>query len=323
MDIRSQAFVLNGVKSDKIAVSPGVPQGSVLGPILFLAYINDLPDQVKSRVRLFADDTAIYLAISSECESIILQNDLHTLEIWEKRWDMSFNPSKCQVLHITRAKCPIQTRYILHGTVLESVPSAKYLGITISDNLSWIPHIDSVSKKANQTLGFLKRNLKVHNKDLKPTAYTTLVRPQLEYASTVWSPHKATDITKLEAVQCRSARWATRDYQRTSSVTQMIKDLNWRTLEQQRIDSRLTLMYKITYDLVAIPAADYLIPNTRQSRHNHLRAYRQIPTLKDYYKYTFFPRTIVHWNALPFYIPVLPTVAQFSHAVCQVVHVSP
>ena len=124
-------------------------------------------------------------------------------------------------------------------------------------------------------------------------------------------------------MQRRSARWATPDYQRTSSVMQMIKDLNWRTLEQQRIDSRLILMYKITYDLVAIPAADYLIPNTRQSRHNHLLAYRQIPALKDYYKYTFFLRTIVHWNALPFYIPVLPTVAQFSHAVCQVVHVSP
>ena len=83
------------------------------------------------------------------------------------------------------------------------------------------------------------------------------------------------------------------------------------------MDSRLTLMYKITYDLVAIPAADCLIPNTRQSRYNHLLAYRQIPTLKDYYKYTFFPRTIVHWNALPFYIPVLSTVTQFSHAVCQ------
>ena len=149
------------------------------------------------------------------------------------------------------------------------------------------------------------------------------MRPQLEYASTVWSPHTATVITKLEALQHRSARWATRDYQRTSSVSQMIKDLNRRTLEQRRIDSRLTLMYNITYDLVAIPAADYLIPITRQSRHNHLLAYEQIPTLKDYYKYTFFPRTIVHWNALPFYIPVLPSVTQFSHAVCQVVHVSP
>ena len=100
-------------------------------------------------------------------------------------------------------------------------------------------------KKANQTLGFLKRNIKDHNKDLKSTAYTTLARPQLEYASTVWSPHTATDITKLEAVQRRSARWATRDYQRTSSVTPMIKDLNWHTLEQRRIDSRLTLTIKI------------------------------------------------------------------------------
>ena len=201
---------------------------------------------------------------------------------------MSFNPSKCQVVHITRAKCPIQTKYILNGTVLESVP------------------------KPNTRV--FKKGYQVHNKGLKSTAYTTLARPQLEYASTVWSPHTATDITKLEAVQRRSARWATRDHQRISSVTQMIKDLNWRTLEQRRIDSRLTLLYKITYDLVAIPAAEYLILNTRQSRHNHQLAYRRIPTLKDYYKFTFFPRTIVHWNALPFYIPVLPSVAQFSHA---------
>ena len=131
-------------------------------------------------------------------------------------------------------------------------------------------------------------------------------------------PAYRTVITKLEAVQRRSARWATRDYQRKPRVAQPSV-----TLEQRHIDSRLTLMYKFTYDLVAIPAADYQIPNTRQSRHNQQLAYRQIPTLKDYNKYTFFPRTIVHWNALPFYIPVLPTVAQFSHAVCQVVHVSP
>ena len=119
LDSRSQTVGLNRVKSDNISVSSGVPQGSVLGPILFLAYINDIPDQIKSRVRLFADDTAIYLAVSSEGESITLQNDLHSLEIWGKRWDISFNPSRCQVIHITRAKCPIQTRYILHVTVLE------------------------------------------------------------------------------------------------------------------------------------------------------------------------------------------------------------
>ena len=107
---RSHAVVLNDVKSDKIAVSSGVPQGSVLGPILFLAYINELSNRAKSRVRLLTDDTAIYIAIISEYESITLQNDIFTLERWEQRWDMIFNPSICQVLHITRAKCPIQTR---------------------------------------------------------------------------------------------------------------------------------------------------------------------------------------------------------------------
>ena len=116
-----------------------------------------------------------------------------------------------------------------------------------------------------------------------------------------WKKNKK---SKYQARQTRlggtARQWLLHPTQRTSGVTQMIKDLNWRTLEQRRIDSRHTLMVKITYDLLAIPAAAYLIPNTRQSRHNHLLAYRQIPTLKDYYKYTFFPRTIVHWNALRF-----------------------
>ena len=152
---------------------------------------------------------AIYLAISSEGESITLQNDLFTLEKWEQRWDMNFNLSKCQVLHIhiTRAKCAIQTRYILHGTVLESVPSAKYLGVTISGKLSWTPHIDSVSKKANQTLGFLKRNIKVHNKDLKSTAYTTFVQPQLEYTSKVWSRIQQQTLQNLKLYSAGQTAW--------------------------------------------------------------------------------------------------------------------
>ena len=99
---------------------------------------------------------------------------------------------------------------------------------------------------------------------------------------------------------------------------------NWRPLDQRRIDSRLVMMYKVTYgDLVAIPASDYLVRNTRTSRHIHPLAYRQIQTLKDYYRFTCFPRTIIHWNALPINIPTLPTLAQFSSAVCQVIYVSP
>ena len=259
MDNRKQAVVINGINSEKIPVSFGVPQGSVLDPILFLAYINDLPEQVKSKVRLFADDTALYLAISSTTESEVLQTDLASLEKWEKMWDMQFNPSKCQVLQITKKTKPLNTKYFLHNLELESVPAAKYLGVTIADDLSWFKHIDITTKKANQTLGFLKRNIRVHNKDLKSVAYKTLVRPQLEYASTVLYPHTTKDINKVGAVQRRAARWATRDYRYTSSVTVMLRGLNWRPLDHCRFDSRLVMMYKVTYDLVAIPASDYLV----------------------------------------------------------------
>ena len=129
------------------SVSSGIPQGSVLGSILFLAYINDLPEQVKSRVRLFSDDIVMYLAISSTTESHVLH-----LEQWEKMWDMQFNHSKCQVLPITRKVKTLNTQYILHTIELESASAAKYLGVKIADNLSWSPHIHKTSK----TLDFLK-----------------------------------------------------------------------------------------------------------------------------------------------------------------------
>ena len=218
---------------------------------------------------------------------------------------------------------PLRPSIFLHDTMLDSVSSAKYLGVTISDDLSWSTRIDNITKSANQTLGLLKRNIRVHNKDLKSAAYKTLVMPQLECASTVWSPHTATDIQKVEAVQRRAARWVYRECSYTSSVTAMLKDLNWRPLDPRRINSLLIMLYKVTSDLVAIPASQYLTRNTRLSRHIHPLLYRQILTLKDYYRFTFFPRSNIHWNALPAHIPLLPILAQLSSDVYQVIHVSP
>ena len=323
LDNRSQSVILNGTGSDAIPVPSGVPQGSVLGPLLFLAYINDLPENVKSKVRLFADDTAIYLSLTSVNQSITLQNDLKSLEIWENKWDMEFNPSKCQVIHVTKRKQVIPSRYFLHGTLLESVSSAKYLGVDISHNLSWDDHVNRITKKANQTLGFLRRNIKVKSESLKANAYKTLVRPQLEYASEVWAPHTKSLVDQIEAVQRRSARWIKSDYGQTSSVTSMLNSLNLRQLDLRRIDSRLSLMYKITNNLVAIPIDEYLIPLSRPSRHSHPLSYRLITATTDYYKYSFFPRTVYHWNNLPPDIPSLPTIEQFSAAISSIEHVSP
>ena len=181
--------MLEGKSSTSAPVLSGVPQGSVLGPALFLIYINDLPEYVtNSTVRLFADDALLYLTIHSTSDCIKLQEDLNNLERWESDWQMSFHPEKYEVIHITTKKKPILHKYTLHGHTLSSVPQIKYLGVHISNDLKWNSHINSISSKANQTIGFLKRNLKINSPTIKEKAYKSIVRPKLEYCNTVWDP---------------------------------------------------------------------------------------------------------------------------------------
>ena len=206
---RSQRVVIDGEESESVPVTSGVPQGSVLGPILFLIYINDLPDEVCSKVCLFADDTALYLTIEGEDDGSALQNDLDILSKWETRWDMEFNPSKCQVVHVTGSKIPIKKDYVLHGQVLESVSCAKYLGVDISSSLSWNSHINRIVSSANRTLNFVRRNIKTKIPKVRETAYNSLVRPQLEYASAVWDPNHKKRISQIErpAKSCSLDSW--------------------------------------------------------------------------------------------------------------------
>ena len=174
---RTQTVVLENEKSNIVPVTSGVLQGSVLGPILFLIYINDLPDSIKSKVPLFAEDTAIYLAVSSLQDAQILQQDLDHLNKWELEWDMECNSGKCVVLHVTRSRTPIPSQYLLHGQVLESVAGSKYLGVEISSNLSFINRIQSITTSASRSLGFLRRNIRTQNPALREMAYKTLVGP--------------------------------------------------------------------------------------------------------------------------------------------------
>ena len=136
--LSDQTVVMDNAKFTTVPVTSGVPQGSVLGPILFLIYINDFPDKTRSKVRLFADDTTIYLAVSSLENAQILQQDLDHFHELELDWDMEFNPSKCVV--ITRSRTTVTSQYLLHGQVLELVTGSKYLGVEISNNLPFLPH---------------------------------------------------------------------------------------------------------------------------------------------------------------------------------------
>ena len=296
---RSQRVVVEGQASKTVAVTSGVPQGSVLGPSLFLFYINDIAEDLSSKVRLFADDTIIYTALKSHTDTNTLQRDLDRLSHWEAKWKMQFHPEKCQVIPLTRNKNVLHHKYTLNGHTLSSVNSTKYLGVTLSSDLRWNLHIENITSKANKTLSFVRRNLKISSPKIKAQAYFSLVRPLLEYASPVWDPYTQENINKIEMVQRRAARYATNNYDRTSSVTEMIDTLNWRTLEQRRADSRLSLFYKIVNNLVEIPSSKYLSPCTRPTRHHHNNTF-QIPcSNSDYHLNSFFPRTIRTWNSLP------------------------
>jgi hypothetical protein len=198
-----------------------------------------------------------------------------------------------------------------------------YLGVDIGNNLSWNQHIQRVSGTANRTLGFVKRNIRTKNKEIRETAYKALVRPQVEYASPVWSPYTQKNIDKLEMVQRRAARWTQNNYSTYASVTEMITNLGWRSLQDRRSDARLCLFFKNFHGRVAVPLPSFVRHPMRIPRHSHDLYMSQIPTRTDYYKFSFFPLAIVQWNRLPSEVALLPTLPRFRLAVSAISHLMP
>ena len=204
--------VIDGSKSTPAPVTSGVPQGTLLGPLQFLAYINGFPESVKSKIRLFADDSLLYRYFQHNSDFIQLQQDLDSLQVWESKRQIAFNADKCEVLRITNKRRPICADYYIHSQRLASNTDAKYLGETISNYLSRSKHTDNVTKKANSMIAFLRRNIRSASQAAKETAYQTFVKPTLEYASTTWAPYTETDIRKLEMAQRREPRFVFSDY---------------------------------------------------------------------------------------------------------------
>ena len=313
---RTQRVVVDDAISEDAPVTSGVPQGSVLGPILFLTFINDMPAAIKSHCRLFADDSIVYKEIIDMRDCASLQEDLDRLHKWETDWGMSFNPSKCNTMSISRKPSPTKHPYSLKGVVLESVDVAPYLGVNISSDLSWHSQVKKVAAKANRSLGFIKRNLKGATVTTKALAFQALVRPQLEYCSTVWSPHQQNHIYSLEMVQRRAARFVLHRYGH-QSVTDMLNQLNWETLVQRRLKAQATMIYKINNNLVCIPTTQ-LSTNRYNTRSMVRGGYVQLRTTTNYHKFSFFPVAIRAWNILPADVTRSTTLEQFKAGLKQI-----
>ena len=290
---------INGTHSNPISVTSGVPQGSVLGPTLFLLYINDITEVPKSELRLFADDTVLYRAIKSQHDQEILQEDLHNLTKWASDWQMDFNVSKCHLLRTTNKRKPHEFTYSANSETLKKVSQCDYLGVRCSETLRWGAHCSKVAAKANKTLGLIRRTLKPCSREVKQSAYMMLVRPTLEYASSSWNPHTDTDINRLEQVQKSAARFVCNNYKLTTSTSGLISALGWDTLEQRRLFNQSVLFYKFHNGLVNCKFPDQVTRSTTSFTRSHCLSYQQLQSSVLAHSYSFFPRTIRVWNLLP------------------------
>ena len=299
---RNQKVLVDGKCSAPRSVESGVPQGTVLGPLLFLVYINDISSGLSegTKISLFADDSLLYRTIKSEKDCEILQRDLDLLQTWEIKWKMEFHPGKCQLLKVTNKINKTPYNYTIHGQTILETNAAKYLGVTIDCKLNWKNHYTEINRKANYVLSLLRRNLSNCPMDIKAKCYNTLVRPICEYACEVWDPHYQDDIDYLEKIQKRGARFATGNYVMEEGNTKKNLDLlGWETLEDRRTKTKLITFQKIRLNNLEVPH-EHLSLKDRNSRHdcdgpNYFRSYSSI----DGHINSFFPTAVRVWNRLP------------------------
>ena len=244
---RTQCVRFNGFISDFVPVTSGVPQGSILGPLLFVIYSNDLGSQLSpgTFMYLYADDTLIYRPIHTPHDQFILQLDLENIAQWSTINNMILNPDKCKVMCITRRNI-IYPNYFIDDSPLDYVFSHKYLGVTFSSNLKWHPHIGNIVSKAFQTLYFIKRICNRH--PLSLVLFNSLVRPILEYSSVVWNPHLQNNISQIESVQRNFTRYFLNSarypiHPQYIDYNERLDRLNLTTLENRRTSLSLIFLY--------------------------------------------------------------------------------
>jgi hypothetical protein len=286
---RSQRVRVDGQLSEEVRVTSGVPQGSVLGPLLFLSYINDIWRNIESNIRLFADDCIIYRRINDSADVDKLQLDQNKLGGWASVNKMQINPGKSKSVSFTKCRVKERIKYYFGDQLIPEANSFKYLGIIIRSDPNWADHVNYTLRKAWKALHFVMRILKKGNNNTKYLAYTQLVRPILEYGAGCWDPYRKGQIGALNRVQRRAAKFANNADQ-----------TGWEALAKRRRVSRLCALFKAYTGRRAWKAIEgRLLRPCYLSREDHNRKIRSRKQRTDIGKYSFVNRTVINWNQLP------------------------
>ena len=286
--------------SEVVKVNCGVPQGSILGPLLFIIYVNDLKGVGNIKLRLFADDILIYKQIRNEKDCEGLQEWLNEVNGLIEEKKMKVNVKKSQMIRITQKKTRIIFSYAILEEVIKEEEELKYLGVIVDSKMKWKSHIGGLVRRAYKVVYMLRRILKGCKREVKEKGYLMLVRPLLEYSSGVWDPYQGYLREELEMVQRRAARFVMDDYRKRSSVGRMLRILGWESLKKRRVNRRVMGMFKA---YVGWPAWNDIKMRLEEEevfrgRRDHGYKVRLKGNNKQIGRYSFIGRGVREWNGL-------------------------
>lgn len=286
---RSQAVVINNYISGWIKIPSGVPQGSLLGPLLFIIFINDIDTYLHtSQLLCFADDMKIFSTISTYDDAVALQADLTRLEEYCAANHLELNPDKCSVVTFTRKHCPINFNYSVKEVNLRRVCNVRDLGVIYDSKLSFNPHMDYIISKAYRALGFVMRSSKEFSniKTLK-ILYCTYVRSNLEYASQVWNPCYVTYINRIETLQKKFIRflcYRLKERYNSNIYYELCRKHHLLPLVKRREISDITFLLKLASGSIDCPSLLNKISLKVPSRNLRQNELLHLPTASSNYK---------------------------------------
>ena len=313
---REQYVGVNGASSNPLPVVSGVPQGSILGPLLFLIFIDGITSVSISNgsMLLYADDILLYRVIRNRQDLVHIQQDINSLHNWIQEKYLQFNASKCKYMLISRKRQPLVSSdlFTINNLKIEKVEHFKYLGVWLSSNLTWNKHIEEICKSASKQTGMIYRKFYQNSsRETLLNLYISLIRPRLEYAAPVWDPSHQTLTQAVEKVQRFALKMCLKNW--SSTYEELLTDSKLPTLKDRRTLLKLSYLFQVMNGSFSFPNAPLTLRQTRTLRNSECLLLERPIVRTNAYMYSYFPHVISLWNSLPSFVHKCTSLSSFKY----------